>query len=89
VVAFFTHFTDTPVDDYTEELKSASYFSSDPVVTSGLSDIYRATLRKGTHIAIKSVRTTVSGNEKVLKVSKYTLESLLVLNLGHSIQSRN
>jgi hypothetical protein len=73
VVAFFTHFTDTPVEDYTEALKSASYFSSEPVVTSGLSDIYRATLRKGTQIAVKSVRTAVSGNGKVLKVSKHTL----------------
>ncbi|KAF8608136.1 kinase-like protein [Ceratobasidium sp. AG-I] len=67
VIAFFTQFADTPVDDYTSELKNASYVSSDPVITSSLSDIYRATLRKGTHIAVKCVRTAVSGNQKVLK----------------------
>jgi hypothetical protein len=56
------------VKDYTTDLKSASFTEADPVMTSQLSDIYRATLSTGMNIAIKCVRTAISGNPNILKV---------------------
>jgi hypothetical protein len=67
VVAFFTQFVDTPIQDYTSELRDAPC-SNGPVATSALSDVWRATIRKSTHVAVKCVRTAVSGNDKVVKV---------------------
>jgi hypothetical protein len=67
VVAFFTQFVDTPIQDYTSELRDAPC-SNGPLATSALSDVWRATIRKGTHVAVKCVRTAVSGDDKVVKV---------------------
>lgn len=82
VLDFFTRVAEPPIPDYSSELESATC-SPDPVVSSVMSDIWRATLRRGTHVAVKCVRTALSGNENALKASMECLGLFNVSKVTH------
>ncbi|KAG8788045.1 hypothetical protein FRC12_014979 [Ceratobasidium sp. 428] len=78
---FFTQTSETPVQDYTAELREAEC-SDTTVASSALSDIWFATLRQGARVAIKCVRTAISGSDKVIK---HTVKELNVWSkLNHA-----
>ncbi|KAG8788044.1 hypothetical protein FRC12_014978 [Ceratobasidium sp. 428] len=74
ILELFTQASETPVQDYTSELREAEC-SDNTVASSALSDIWFATLRRGTQVAIKCVRTAISGSDKVIK---HTVKELSV-----------
>jgi hypothetical protein len=77
VVAFFKRVS--KLDDYTPELSQAQY-SSEPVAFGGFAEIYRATTRKNTHVAVKCMRaTSVVGDNKAVKASLNTLAAKVVV----------
>ncbi|KAG8720559.1 hypothetical protein FRC09_009379 [Ceratobasidium sp. 395] len=74
ILEFFAQASETPVQDYTSELREAEC-SDTTVASSALSDIWFATLRRGTRVAVKCVRTAISGSDKVIK---HTVKELSV-----------
>ncbi|KAG9126271.1 hypothetical protein FRC07_004159 [Ceratobasidium sp. 392] len=66
ILEYFTQTSETPVEDYTTELKEAEC-SESAVTSSVLSGIWFATLRRGTRVAIKCVRTAISGSDKIIR----------------------
>ncbi|KAG8783096.1 hypothetical protein FRC12_020089 [Ceratobasidium sp. 428] len=59
------------INDYTAELQAESNNTIDPIAYGGYSDVYRATLRRGTHVAVKCMRSSVTGDYDAVKV-RYT-----------------
>ncbi|KAG9124579.1 hypothetical protein FRC07_011075, partial [Ceratobasidium sp. 392] len=74
ILEYFTQASETPVEDYTTELKEAEC-SDSAVNSSVLSDIWFATLRRGTRVAIKCVRTAISGSDRIIR---HTIKELNV-----------
>ncbi|KAG8782132.1 hypothetical protein FRC12_021194 [Ceratobasidium sp. 428] len=63
------------INDYTSELQVESNNTVDPVAYGGYSDVYRATLRKGTHVAVKCMRSSVTGDYNAAKRTARELDT--------------
>ncbi|KAG8709322.1 hypothetical protein FRC09_000735 [Ceratobasidium sp. 395] len=63
------------INDYTSELRVESNNTVDPIAYGGYSDVYRATLRKGTHVAVKCMRSSVTGDYNAVKRTARELDT--------------